>query len=80
MEINRLITGFYSTQSLGLALAFCAQPIIFIGISLLGSCMTPIMANGVAAFILYLVGIVGGIVEQVGALIKNGYCSTLLLT
>lgn len=69
--LNRWTTGFYSSQAVWGAALFCAQPIILLGVSLLGSCWFPTLGNGVGVLMLYLVGIVGGIVEQVGAFIKN---------
>jgi ABC-type transport system involved in multi-copper enzyme maturation permease subunit len=69
--INRITTGFTSSQAVEGAVLFCLQPVVLVGVSLLGSCCLPTLGNGVAVMMLYLVGIVGGIIEQVGALIKN---------
>lgn len=71
LEINYLSTGFYSRQALVGALTFTAQPVILLGLCLLSSCLFPSIGGGVAVFILYIVSIIGGIVEQVGVLIKN---------
>lgn len=69
--INRYTNGFASSMTVGSVVLFCLQPVVLVGISLLGSCCLPTLGNGVAVMMLYLVGIVGGIIEQVGMLIKN---------
>ncbi|NPV92918.1 MAG: ABC transporter permease [Firmicutes bacterium] len=69
--INRYTNGFASSLTVGSVVLFCLQPVVLVGISLLGSCVLPTLGNGVAVMMLYLVGIVGGIIEQVGVLVKN---------
>ncbi|MEW5761960.1 MAG: ABC transporter permease subunit [Bacillota bacterium] len=55
-------------RALGL---FCLVPLVLLAVTLLGSTLLPTLANGIAVFALYVVGFVGGTVEQIGALIDN---------
>ncbi len=64
---------------------FCLIPITLLAVTVLGSTSLPTVANGVAVLGLYAVAFVGGMVEQVGALIDNltmqrlGILSSLIL-
>lgn len=51
---------------------FCLQPVILLSVAMCGTTALPTLANGVASFMLYAIGVVGGMVEQVGYLLKSG--------
>ncbi|MCL6472323.1 MAG: ABC transporter permease [Firmicutes bacterium] len=52
------------SSSVGL---FIMQPLILLSISLAGSTRLSTLANGIAIFMLYTVGVIGGMLEQIGA-------------
>lgn len=69
------ITGYFTkytpaniTGSLGL---FLLVPLFLLALSLLGSSLLSTMANGITVFMLYIIGTVGGMVEQIGAGMRN---------
>lgn len=51
---------------------FCLQPVILLAVAMCGTTFLPTLANGVASFMLYTIGVVGGMVEQVGYLLRSG--------
>ena len=65
------LTGYLSPNlALGLAL-LALKSILLIALALLFSTFLPALASGIVVFILYAVGNVAGMVEQIGHLIKN---------
>lgn len=69
------ITGYftkYTPENIfsGLCL-FLLIPVLLLALSLLGSSMLSTMANGITIFMLYIIGTVGGMVEQIGSGMKN---------
>ncbi|MCG9966690.1 ABC transporter permease [Pelotomaculum terephthalicicum JT] len=64
---------------------FCLQPLILLAVAMLGSTFLSTLANGIAAFMLYSVGVVGGMLEQIGYLagsnmmVNIGIASSLLM-
>ncbi|MDF9407950.1 ABC transporter permease [Pelotomaculum isophthalicicum JI] len=64
---------------------FCLQPLILLAVAMLGSTFLSTLANGIAAFMLYSVGVVGGMLEQIGylagskTLVNIGIVSSLLM-
>ena len=58
------------TGGLGL---FLLVPLLLLALSLLGSSLLSTMANGITVFMLYIIGTVGGMVEQIGAGISGIY-------
>ena len=67
------ITGFQlSAQDLLAALAlFSFQPLILLALATLGTTFLPTLSNGVALFSVYSVGVVGGIIEQIGTMTRS---------
>lgn len=51
--------------SLGL---FCLQPLILLALTMFGTTFLSTLANGISAFMLYAVGVIGGMLEQIGYL------------
>ena len=70
--ITKYITGYQpSNISAGLAL-FLMVPLLLLALSLCGSSLMSTLANGITVFMLYIIGMVGGMVEQIGIGINNG--------
>lgn len=44
------------------------QPLILLAVTIAGSTKLSTLANGITAFMLYTIGVVGGMVEQIGAM------------
>ena len=67
------ITGFHlPCYDLLIALAlFCFQPLILLALATLGTTFLPTLSNGVALFSLYAVGVIGGMIEQIGSLARS---------
>ncbi|HEY3318232.1 MAG TPA: ABC transporter permease subunit [Coriobacteriia bacterium] len=47
------------------------EPLVLLGLALLGSTRLPTLANGVLCTAAYGIGVVGGFIEQIGGLIRN---------
>jgi Cu-processing system permease protein len=64
---------------------FLLEPIILVALATLGSSRLPTLANGVLCAAAYGIGIIGGVIEQIGAVIQNttmqnlGIVSSLLM-
>jgi len=64
-------TGLGMAGQLPALAFFCLIPVVLLSVTVLGSTVLPTLANGIAVFALYVVGFIGGTVEQVGTLIDN---------
>jgi len=64
-------TGLGVTGPLPALGFFCLIPVVLLTVTVLGSTVLPTLANGIAVFALYVVGFIGGTVEQLGTLIDN---------
>jgi Cu-processing system permease protein len=66
-------------------LLFMLFPVVLLAVAHLGSVLMSTLANGITTFMLFTVGIIGGFMEQIGALIGNhaminiGVVSSLLI-
>ncbi|HWQ71091.1 MAG TPA: ABC transporter permease subunit [Desulfitobacteriaceae bacterium] len=64
---------------------YALQPLILLTITMFGTTFLPTLANGIAIFIIYALGILGGMMEQIGYLlnskiiIKVGIISSLIM-
>ncbi len=64
---------------------FCLQPLVLLAVSLFGTTFLSTLANGIAAFMLYAIGVIGGMMEQIGylanseVLIQIGIVSSLIM-
>jgi Cu-processing system permease protein len=61
---------------------FLFQPLIMLGVAFLGSTLFSTLANGITLFLLYGVALVGGMIEQIGAMlgpISGGHTSVALI-
>lgn len=62
----KLLTGYNPSNIVqGMAL-FVLIPFLLTALSLCGSSFLSTMANGITVFMLYVIGTVGGMVEQIG--------------
>ncbi len=50
---------------------FCLQPVILLAVTMFGTTFMSTLANGIACFMLYAVGVVGGMLEQIGHLAQS---------
>lgn len=50
---------------------YVLQPLIILAITMLGTSFLPTMANGVTMAMLLAVGIIGGVIEQIGVMIRS---------
>ena len=71
-----LLTGYRVGSPLGAAGIFILQPLVILSLAIFGSTFLSTMANGIFVFLLYGVAVIGGIVEQVGSLIKSDSMQT----
>lgn len=69
--IIRLQTGLELSGMWKAAALFALQPIILLAVTLFGSTIISTIANGVVVFTVYMIGIIGGMVEQIAWLINN---------
>jgi Cu-processing system permease protein len=60
---------------------FLCQPLIMLGLAFLGSTIMSTLANGITLFLLYGVALVGGMIEQIGAMVSmtSSSASTALI-
>lgn len=83
------ITGFFTkyvpANIFSSLCLFLMIPVLLLALSLLGSSLLSTMANGITVFMFYIIGTVGGMVEQIGsslkstALVNTGILSSLLM-
>lgn len=70
-----LLNYFIAGAALGnvplLIALFIIQPLVFLAVTLAGSTAFSTLANGIAAFTLYIASSVGGMLEQIGAMLNN---------
>lgn len=66
-----LQTGYKAVHVVEAGIYFLFQPLVLLSLSMLGTTLFSSLANGIAVFILYGMSILGGIVEQVGGIIKS---------
>lgn len=83
--IVRQVTGFgtpLKAWTLGL---FFLQPLVLLAVTMCGTAFLSTLANGIAVFMLYAVGMVGGMMEQFGylfnseVLVRIGVISSLVM-
>ncbi|HBC94589.1 MAG TPA: ABC transporter permease [Pelotomaculum sp.] len=85
LVIIRINTGMSVPIRPGALGLFCLQPLVLLAVTLLGTTFLSTLANGVASFMLYSVGFVGGMLEQIGhlagsqVLVKIGIFSSLVM-
>ncbi len=82
IQLNTGLSVPVKPATLGL---FCLQPFVLLALSLFGTTFLSTLANGIAVFMLYAIGVVGGMMEQIGylagskVLIQIGIVSSLIM-
>lgn len=71
MLILQLTTGLHVPLRYGTILLYACQPLVLLAVTLYGTTFLPTLANGIVAFMLYMLGVLGGMIEQIGCLLKN---------
>jgi len=66
-------TGLEMTGFLPAMFLFALQPVVLLSVAVLGSVILSTLANGVITFTLYSVGMVGGMLEQMGWMLNNTF-------
>lgn len=69
--IVRSNTGMAVPVRVGAIGLFCLQPLILLAVTLFGTTFLSTLANGISVFMLYAVGVVGGMLEQIGAMASS---------
>lgn len=64
-------TGLNAPVKVGAIGLFCLQPVILLAVTLFGTTFMSTLANGIGCFMLYAVGVVGGMLEQIGHLAQS---------
>lgn len=64
-------TGLSVSVQAGAIGLFCLQPVILLAVTMFGTTFLSTLANGIGSFMLYAVGVVGGMLEQIGYLAKS---------
>ncbi len=85
--LNHYIFGSRLDGVTGAIGLFTLQPLILLAVSLAGSTRLSTLANGIIVFMLYTVGVIGGMLEQVGAmpfvnsttLVRTGIITSLMM-
>jgi len=67
----KMTLGFYLNNIPQALLLFILQAILLLAVSMLGTTFLPTLGNGVAVFLLYAVALIGGFVEQIGAMFTS---------
>lgn len=79
---NTGLSAPVKAEAIGL---FCLQPVILLALTMYGTTFLSTLANGIAVFMLYAVGVVGGMLEQIGhlagsqTLVNIGIISSLIM-
>jgi len=82
LAVSRCTRGNRYQLAVGL---FCLQSVILLAVTMFGTTFLSTLANGIGSFMLYAVGVVGGMMEQIGYLAKSqvlvdiGIASSLLM-
>lgn len=69
--ILQYTTGLHVPLKLGTILLYAVQPLVLLAVTLYGTTFLPTLANGIAVFMLYMLGVLGGMIEQIGYMLKN---------
>ena len=69
--IMKLKTGLILQNTWPAMGLFALQPVVLLAVTILGSVLLPTVANGVLMFMLYMVAVIGGFIEQIGWLIYH---------
>lgn len=76
LGLNYFIFGTAIPNVASALALFVLQPLVLLAITMAGSTRLSTLTNGVAAFMVYMIGVIGGMVEQIGAMIENSSMQT----
>lgn len=85
LVIVQRITGFGALLGAGTVGLMILQPLVLLAVTMCGTTVLSTLANGIAVFMLYAAGMVGGMMEQFGylfnsaVLVKVGVVSSLIM-
>ncbi len=68
IQFNTGLRAPVKIEAIGL---FCLQPLVLLAVTMFGTTFLPTLANGIAVFMLYAVGVIGGMLEQIGNLVNS---------
>jgi len=69
--ILQYTTGLQVPLKLGTILLYAVQPLVLLAVAIYGTTFLPTLANGIVVFMLYMLGVLGGMIEQIGFMLKN---------
>lgn len=69
--ILQYTTGLHVPLKLGTILLYAVQPLVLLAVTTFGTTFLPTLANGIVVFMLYMLGVLGGMIEQIGFMLKN---------
>lgn len=70
--LNHYIAGAKITSVPGTIALFILQPLVLLVVTIMGSTRLSTLANGITAFMLYTIGVIGGMIEWFGMAAGNG--------
>ena len=73
----RTFLGAPTSSELSALGLFVLEPLLLLALTMLGTTLLPTMGNGVAMVMLFSVGMVGGLVEQIGVWVKSSSMVTI---
>ncbi len=71
-----VVAGYRPSQPLLVAAFLTVQPLVLLSMGVLGSVLLPSVGNGIVVFVLFMIGMMGGVVEQIGYLARHTTLST----
>ncbi|MBE0448234.1 MAG: ABC transporter permease [Actinobacteria bacterium] len=75
LALNHYIAGAKVPREPGAVALFILQPLVLLAFTIAGSTRFSTLANGITAFMLYTIGVIGGMIEWVGVTMKNSVLS-----
>ncbi|AFM40169.1 hypothetical protein Desaci_1132 [Desulfosporosinus acidiphilus SJ4] len=64
-------TGLSVVLRPGTVFLYACQPLVLLALTLYGTTFLSTLANGIVVFMLYMLGVMGGMIEQIGFMLKN---------
>lgn len=85
LGLNHFIFGTSLSGTLPAVGLFILEPLVLLAVTIAGSTKFSTLANGIIAFMIYTIGVIGGMAEQMGALVQiqalvqSGIVTSLLM-
>lgn len=74
---GRVFLGTPTSLELAAVGFFVLEPLLLLALTLLGTTLLSTLANGVTMVMLFVVGMVGGLIEQIGVMVKSSSMVTI---